>query len=44
MYLFLFLVFGNGPNMSNDTISVGEDGSGSEINGHRGVRRIVFAA
>ena len=44
MYLFPFMVFGNGHNISNDTISPGEDGSGSEINGQCGARRVAFAA
>ena len=44
MYLFPFLALGNGPNMWNDTISLGEDGSGSEINGYSGTQCVVFAA
>ena len=44
MHLFPVFVFGDGPRISNDTISPGEDGSGSEIKGQRGARRVVFAA
>jgi len=42
MYLFPRVVNGNGPRMSNATISPGLEGSGSEINGHREGRLEVF--